>query len=442
MVNAVQLVAPANKLMMALWLTLALAVLTVARPMEAGWTQWRGAKRDGVANGPAAPDGWPVELARRWRVAVGEGQASPVVDGETAFVFTGEDDMEVARAIDLATGRVRWRQAYPAPYRVYPGAASYGTGPRSTPVIAAGKLFTFGISGILTAFDAAAGRIAWQKDFAGRFPAAAPPFGTSMSPLVAGGLLIVHAGGHSGGALIGFDPATGAERWSLEGDGPSYSSPVLVSLLGQEQIVIQVHRKVLGVEPSAGRVLWSVPFVTPCDQNIVTPLPIGDRVLVSSFDKGTMAISLQRHGDDYTPRVAWQTTAVSMYMSSPVLADGRVLGLSHKRRGQFFALDPATGTVQWTSEGGKGENAAFVVAGGSVLVMQGDGTLLVLPPGASSFAPVRRYRVADSATYAHPVPTPAGLLIKDEGGLALYATSSERSNDAGPAGRAAGGAAE
>jgi outer membrane protein assembly factor BamB len=401
--------------------SLAVAVLLSTVPTRpSDWTQWRGPGRDAVGGPARAAGPWPAELTRRWRAEVGTGQSSPVVSGTRVFLFSREGGMEVARALDLGTGRLLWRQGYAASYEVYPGAASYGSGPRSTPVFHAGRLFTLGIGGTLTAFDADAGRILWQKDFAGRFPAAAPPFGTSMSPLMAGGLLVVHAGGHEGGALIAFDPATGSERWSLQGEGPSYSSPILTSLLGQEQLVIQVHRKILGVDPASGTLLWSVPFVTPCDQNIVTPLRVGDRLLVSSLDKGTMAIGLTREGSRWIPEVAWHTPDVSMYMSSPILAGGRVLGLSHKRKGQFFALDSATGKVQWTSEGAQGEHAAFVLAGESVLVLQGDGTLLILPRDAASFAPSRRYRVADSATLAHPVPTPEGLLIKDEGGLALY----------------------
>jgi outer membrane protein assembly factor BamB len=352
---------------------------------------------------------------------VGSGQASPVVAGGTAFAFGREEDREVARAVDVATGRVLWSAGYAAPYKVYPGAASFGAGPKSTPVVHEGRLFTLGIGGVLTAFDAASGRVAWQRDFAGRFPAPAPPFGTSMSPLIANGSLIVHAGGHEGGALIAFDPRNGVERWALAGDGPSYSSPILATLGGRPQIVIQVHRKVLGVDPSSGRVLWSVPFVTPCDQNIVTPLQVGERILVSSVDKGLLAIAPQRSGDTWTARVEWETKDVSMYMSSPVLAGGTVIGLSHKKKGQFFALDAATGAVRWTSDPHQGETAAFVVAGGSILVLKGDGTLLVLPADAPAFSPVRHYQVAESATYAHPVPAAGGLLIRDEDGLALYA---------------------
>jgi outer membrane protein assembly factor BamB len=413
--------------------TMAIGILLSGVPQGTGdWTQWRGPNRDGVS-ADRQPRPWPEQLRRHWRTPVGEGQSSPVVRGETTFVFSREAGTEVARALDLRSGRVLWRQGYLAPYDVYPGAASYGSGPRSTPVVHDGRLFTLGISGILTAWDTASGRIVWQKDFAGRFPAAAPPFGTSMSPLIAGGRLIVHAGGHEGGELIAFDPATGDEKWTLKGDGPSYSSPILTSLLGQEQLVLQVHRRILGVDPSSGKLLWSVPFVTPCNQNIVTPLPVGGRLLVSSLDKGTLAIDLKKEGDQWAARTAWHTREVSMYMSSPVLARGRVLGLSHKKKGQFFALDPATGAVQWTSEGGQGETAAFVVAGRSILVLQNDGTLLVLAADAASFAPSHRYHVGGSATYAHPVPTDAGFLIKDGESLALYSTLPHKAPPGPPA---------
>ena len=394
-------------------------LLSVAASAGWDWPQWRGPNRDASsAAGSAQP--WPSELAQRWRLEVGTGQSSPVVSQGTAFVFTREGGAEVARAVSLATGKTLWRSEYPAPYSVYAGAASFGSGPKSTPVLHEGRLFTLGIGGVLTAFAAKDGRIAWQKTFAGRFKASAPPFGTSMSPLVAGGLLIVHAGGHEGGALLALDPATGSEKWTLEGDGPSYSSPILTSFDGKQQLVVQVHRRILGVDPAGGRILWSLPFVTPCDQNIVTPLRAGDLLVVSSQNTGTQGIRPTRKGTDWIPEVLWHTQDVSMYMSSPVLVQGRVIGLSHRKRGQYFALDPASGLVEWRSEPGQGENASFVLTDQALLVLQGDGTLLVLPSGATSFSPTHRYRVAEGGTFAHPVPTQLGILVKDEDGLALY----------------------
>ena len=395
-------------------------LLVVAPGPAWDWPQWRGSNRDSAAQAGAGIRTWPDALERRWRAEVGAGQSSPVVAESVVFLFSREGDKEVARALDLRTGAALWRQGYAAPYHVYPGAISYGAGPKSTPVVDRGRLFTLGISGILTCFSTTDGRILWQKDFTGRFPATAPPFGTSMSPIVVGGLLVVHAGGHDGGALIAFDPESGEEKWSLAGDGPSYSSPILASFGGPPQIVIQVHRKILGVDPAHGRLLWMLPFVTPCDQNIVTPLLADGILVVSSVDQGTLGIRVSRSGASFVPKIAWNNPDVSMYMSSPVLARGRVLGLSHKKRGQFFALDPAMGTVDWESEAGRGENAAFVLAQGVVLALLGDGTLLVLPSDGPAFAPIRRYRVAESATLAHPVPTALGVLVKDEAGLSLF----------------------
>jgi outer membrane protein assembly factor BamB len=395
-------------------------LLSVVPAATSDWPQWRGPDRDGVGRAGRTQAAWPAELTTLWRAPVGSGQSSPVVSDGTVFLFSREGEKEEARAIELKTGKELWRQGYEALYKVYPGAVSYGSGPKSTPVLHQGRLFTLGISGILTAFDTKDGHVVWQKNFTGRFKETSPPFGASMSPLVVGGLLILHAGGHEGGALMALDPATGAEKWILEGDGPSYSSPILTSFSGKDQLVLQVHRKVLGVDPESGRALWSFPFVTPCDQNIVTPLRAGDLLIVSSTDTGTQGIRVTRKGEEWSPEVVWRTEEVSMYMSSPVLVNGRVIGLSQRHKGEYFALDPATGAIQWKSAPDQGENASFVLAEGSLLVLQGDGTLLVLPQDGGAFAPSHRYHVGNSATLAHLVPTELGLLVKEEKGLILY----------------------
>lgn len=399
-------------------------ILNISEASREDWSQWRGSNRDGVASTEVVPKKWPRDLTKAWKLEVGEGHSSPVVMSGRVYTFTREGEEEVARSIELATGKTIWRSAYAAPYTVYPGAAGHGTGPRSTPVLWKKQLFTFGISGILSSFDAETGGRKWQKVFEGLFAEAAPPFGASMSPMIADGILIAHVGGHEGGALMALDPITGNEKWVLKGEGPSYASPILFASQGSKQIVLQAHRKIMAVDLHSGKLLWSIPFITPCNQNIVTPLQAGDTLIFSSLDTGTFALRINKKDEFWIPERIWSTAEVSMYMSSPVYVDGRIIGMSHKKQGQFYALDSRTGALLWTSEGRVAENAAFVVAKENVLVLKDDGVMYVLPTNSKAFAPIRTYEVSNTATWAHPVPVTSGLLVKDLITLTLWTYSS------------------
>jgi outer membrane protein assembly factor BamB len=383
------------------------------------WTQWRGPNRDGIANN-IFPTQWPKDLTKQWQVQIGAGESSPVVWKDRAYTFSREGEDEVVRAIEITTGKVLWRSSYAAPYEVYPGAAGYGNGPRSTPVFWDNKIFTLGISGILSAFDAENGKLKWQKRFDQKFPEAAPPFGTSMSPLVASNMLIAHIGGHKGGALIAFEPETGNEKWSLVGEGPSYSSPIVVDLNGSQQVVIQAHRKIMGVDLITGKLLWSIPFVTPCDQNIVTPVVARDLLVFSSLDTGTFAARIQKKNDVWTAEKVWEINDISMYMSSPLYIDGRIVGMSHRKQGQFFAIDAKSGSVLWTSVPKMAKNAAFIGNENSILILKDDGEIQILNPHSQKFDPIKTYNVSNTSTWAHPVPVSSGLLIKNDDSLILW----------------------
>jgi outer membrane protein assembly factor BamB len=383
------------------------------------WPQWRGMNRDGIASN-VFPANWPNALTKKWQIPVGVGQSSPVVWNDIAYTFKREGEDEVARAINIKSGKVLWRSSYPVPFKVYPGAASYGSGPKSTPVIFQDKLFTLGISGILSSFDTQTGTLKWQKKFDGKFPEASPPFGTSMSPLVSGDLLIAHVGGHKGGALTAFEVETGNERWTFVGEGPSYSSPIVIEVSGVKQIVAQAHRKIISVDLKDGKLLWSIPFVTPCDQNIVTPLLAGDFLIFSSLDTGTFAVHVQKNNDGWSTNKAWEIDEISMYMSSPLYIDRKIIGMSHRKQGQFFAIDAESGSILWTSPAKIAENAAFLANEKSILILKDDGEIQILDGNAKQFQPIRTYKVSDSSTWAHPVPVTAGLLIKNDDSLILF----------------------
>ena len=191
-------------------------VLLASAASAADWPQWRGPARDGRASlAPRAT--WPEALTPAWTITVGEGHASPVVVGDRVYVFSREGEEEVVQALDLATGKRVWRASYPAPYTMNSAATGHGKGPKSTPTVAGGRVFTFGISGILSAFDAATGRLAWRKDTGTEFGQGSPLYGVALSPVVDGSNVIVHVGGPGKGALTAFDAGDRCRPLGLEG---------------------------------------------------------------------------------------------------------------------------------------------------------------------------------------------------------------------------------
>jgi outer membrane protein assembly factor BamB len=352
-------------------------------------------------------------------VDVGVGHASPVVVGDRVFLFSRQGDEEVLEAFEAATGKRVWRQAYPAPYSMSMAAFRHGKGPKSTPVVADGRIVTFGISGILSAHDAATGRLLWRKDFSREHPATSPTYGTAQSPVVDKGLVIAHVGGTGGGALTAFDAATGAVKWSWKGDGPGYGSPVVADIGGTRQVVTFTQTLLAGVSADTGQLLWKLPFTTDYEQNAVTPIVSGNMVVFSGLDQPLKAVRIVQRAGQWRPEILWENADVAAYMSTPVVAGGRLIGHSHKKKGQFFAVDLATGKTVWLSEGRQGDNAALVAVGDTVLALVTDGEIVVLDAKGPAYAEKRRYDVADTPTWAHLAVTGQGVLVKDEKSLSL-----------------------
>src|SRR5262245_21917518 len=153
-----------KKIICAAFALLSLAYTTsVAQSSPQDYPQWRGRNRDGAASAFSEPKSWPEKLTRRWKVEVGEGYATPIVVGKTVYYFTRRDGAEVMMALNAATGKIVWRTSYPAPYKPADAAAAHGAGPKATPLFHNGKLYTLGVSGIVSAFDAGSGKLVWQK---------------------------------------------------------------------------------------------------------------------------------------------------------------------------------------------------------------------------------------------------------------------------------------
>jgi outer membrane protein assembly factor BamB len=397
-------------------LPLVAAALAFLAPAE-DWPQWRGPHRDGVAAGFAEPKAWPEKLTLRWKVAVGEGHSSPVVADGKIYIHARQGDREVLSALRPDNGQTIWQEGYAAPYTMNSAATGHGKGVKSTPVVADGRIFTFGINGTLSCFDAQTGKPQWRKEFG------SPDFGVATSPLADRGLVIVHVGGNGAGALTAFDAATGAEKWSWKGDGPAYASPIVVEIAGTRQVVTESRDNIVAVSAATGELLWRIPFKTVYEQNIVTPLLYRDTLIFSGTGKPMMGVKPLKRGAQWTTETVWQNKDFSMYMSSPVLTGDLLFGFSERKRGQFFCLRPGDGATLWSSDGRQGDNAAVVAAGSVWLILTSDANLIVARQNDKAFEPLRNYSVADSPTWAHPVVMAHGILIKDATNLALWGPS-------------------
>jgi outer membrane protein assembly factor BamB len=391
-------------------------LLFVASGQE--WPQWRGPHRDGELNSADAPATWPEHLKAGWKITVGEGHASPILASGRIFVLTRQDGKEIASSIDPASGKVIWQQAYPAPFKMHPAAVRHGEGPKSTPLFHDGKLYTLGISGILTCWDGATGAVRWRKEF--QYREKWPLFGSAMSPLVDRGLLIAHVGGNDDGALTAFDAASGDVKWRWKGDGPAYASPIVADFAGTRQVITETQNNIVGVSASDGQLLWKIPFTTEYLQNIPSPLVYQDMVILSGLEKGVFAVRPSTKNGKWSAETVWRNADISMYMSSPVLEGDLIFGFSHYKKGQFFCVDARTGATKWTSPPRQGDNAAVLITGGNLILLKDDSQLIIAKAAGDGFEPLRTYSVADSPTWAHPLILRNGVVIKDATTLAFW----------------------
>jgi outer membrane protein assembly factor BamB len=379
------------------------------------WPQWRGPNRDGATTF-SVPGSWPDRLEPQWQVEVGSGHATPVLVGDAVYMFTRVEEDEVMTALDARTGERRWQTSYPAPFELFVNTSAHGPGPKSTPTYADGRLFTLGMSSIVTAFDAETGRQLWQH------PAteARPRYHTALSPVVDGDLVIVHVGGPEAAVLKALDVASGEVRWSWEDDSPAYGSPIVVDLGGTRQVVMFTHRYLLGMAVASGELLWSRPFTTPRDTTAQTPILYRDMLVHSGRESGVTAFRLVPQAGKWDTEDVWHTSDVALHMTNGVAVDGVFYGLSHLNSGQYFGLDLDTGDVLWTSEPRQAENAAMVRSGDTIFSLEDDAEMVVFGASRSGFEPVRRYEVAMSSTWAQPAIAGDRFYVKDVSTLALW----------------------
>ena len=396
----------------------------LASAADAYWPGWLGPERNGWVRDFQPPARWPEKLQRGWQIEVGTGYGSPLVAGGRVYQHARQANEEVLWCLDLASGSVKWRSAYSTPFKIGGGGERHGKGPKSSPVLADGRVFTMSITGSLTAWDADSGTQLWTRNYDSQFKKSHPYWGASTSPIVDGPRVIVHFGTDERGALAALDVATGKELWSLGKDGPSYSSPLLVELHGVRQIVEWNHRALVGVESKTGRKLWEFPFPhVGSDQNMPTPTVHNGRILLGGENRGVYSLQPQLSDGVWTVKRRWHQKQVALDMSSAVINGDLLYGFSHYGRGRLFCLEPNTGEVLWQGPGRTGRNVMFLSIPHHIVALINDGKLKVIRANGKRFETLASYQVAPGETWAPPVLLPGGILVKDLKTLTLWSLS-------------------
>jgi outer membrane protein assembly factor BamB len=375
------------------------------------YLQWRGQARDGAASGFVEPAVWPQTLKRQWKVDVGEGYATPLVVGDIVYAFTRRDGEEVLTALDAATGKEQWRSGYVALYSPSQPTMVHGAGPKATPLFLNGRLFTQGISGVVSAFDAVSGKRLWQT----REPAEHPFFSAAASPAGEQELIFVHPGNYE--SLTAYDVSTGTVKWTA-GEGGFFMSPLLMTIEGTRQVVTVTQSAVIGVSIPEGRLLWRYPWSGGGTGGSM-PVSYRDTIIVSA-DSGVTALKPTARNGSWVAETIWETKDVAMYLSNPVVVGDTLFGFSKRNSGQFFAIDARDSKVLWLGPPREATNSAVVKAGSVLFFLNDDGELIVTPASRESLQPIARYTVSEAATWAQPAISGNRIFIKDVSSLALW----------------------
>lgn len=322
------------------------------------WPQWGGPKRDLVWRESGIVKQLPTTglLPRVWATPIGAGYAGPAVANGRVFVMDRLPDHSGERVycLDAETGQEIWKHEYAARYTV-----SYPLGPRCTPTIDDGRVFTVGAMGHLFCFEEATGRVLWQKNFVEDFGTRLPTWGMVHAPLVEGNQVILLVGGDQA-LVVSFDKSTGKEIWrALDDREVGYAPPMIFPFGDHRQLVIWHPEAVTALDPTTGRPLWRVPYRVRSGLTVMTPRAVGQRLFVASFYNGPRMIEVAADGQ--SAKVVWsgksdselRTDGIHPIIMTPVFDGSHIYGVDSY--GQLRCLDARSGERKWETFAATGQ---------------------------------------------------------------------------------------
>jgi outer membrane protein assembly factor BamB len=386
--------------------------------MKAGadWPGFRGPERNGISRGVRIEANWsaspPVEL---WRRPIGPGWSSFAVRGGRLYTQEQRAGDEVVACHDATTGAPVWAHRDAA--RFFESNA--GAGPRGTPTLSDGRVYTLGATGILNALEAGDGDVVWSRNAASDISAKVPYWGFSSSPLVVGDAVIVAVSG----TLVAYDRTTGKQHWSGPARGESYSSPQLMTIAGVAQIVQLSGNGAAGVAPADGKLLWEhewkgFPIVQPAQT------ADGDVLITASGESGIRRIAVAHGSGGWTAERRWGSSALKPYFNDFVVHKGHAYGFDGRILG---CIDLQDGTRKW--KGGRFGNGQLVLLADQdlLLVLSEEGELALVKATPDQFTELARWKAVEGKTWNHPVLVGDTLLVRNGEEMAAFRLSLARS---------------
>jgi outer membrane protein assembly factor BamB len=354
----------------------------------------------------------PKEL---WRQSIGEGYGSYAVVGEYAVTQQQKEDRELVVCYHWPTGEARWVHSDKARYEFNVA----GIGPRSTPTIHKGKVYTVGATGILNCLDGKDGRLIWSHRFIAENNGEVPTWGKSCAPLLYDDVVVVSAGGPDGKSLVAYHKDTGELVWSGGSEASSYSAPTLVTLEGTRQVLIANTENLTAHDAKTGKVLWL--HSTSIGGNCSQPFAISKNevFLSKGYGIGSMLfkVTLQKDGAWDVERVWKKSRVLKTKFTNPVFSDGYAYGISAGSAIQ--CADPKTGKVQWRQKGKYGHGQMILVD--DLLLIQTEwGKIILVEANPKEYKELTSFQALSSRTWNYPVLIGPHLLTRNDREAVCY----------------------
>ncbi len=389
------------------------APVAIATPAD--WPGFRGPERDSVVRGVRINTDWSASPpAEMWRRPIGPGWSSFAIHGDLLYTQEQRGDDEIVSCYKVSTGEPVWRHRDPVRFWESNG----GAGPRATPTLGNGRVYTFGATGILNALDARTGAVLWSHNVASEGKVLTPTWGFSASPLLVADVVIAAASG----ALAAYDRVTGKPRWLNPSRGGSYSSPHRVTIDGVEQVVFLGGPGVMSVAPADGKLLWESAWDGGA---IVQPGVTEDGdILINAISMmggvGTRRLHVTQGAGGWRVEERWTSRGLKPYFNDFVVHKGHAFGFD----GSILAsINLEDGTRNW--KGGRYGNGQLVLLADQdvLLVLSEEGGLALVSATTDQFKELARFPVFDAKTWNHPVLAGDVLLVRNGEEMAAFRLS-------------------